>query len=40
MFVLDGAKDRLLQSERERFLQEEWPAVLKKCRVWVSELMT
>ncbi|MBR7781806.1 GntR family transcriptional regulator [Undibacterium luofuense] len=30
MFVLDGAKDRLLQSERERFLQEEWPAVLKK----------
>ncbi len=30
MFVLDGAKERLLSSERERFLQEEWPAVVKR----------
>lgn len=30
MFVLDGAKERLLSSERERFLLEEWPAVVKR----------
>ena len=30
MFVLEGAKERLLSSERERFLQEEWPAVVKR----------
>lgn len=30
MFVLEGAKDRLLASERERFLNEEWPAVLER----------
>lgn len=30
MFVLDGARERLLSSERERFLQEEWPAVVKR----------
>jgi GntR family transcriptional regulator len=30
MFVLDGASDRLLASERERFLNEEWPAMLRR----------
>lgn len=25
MYVADGARELLLQSERERFLQEEWP---------------
>ena len=28
MFVLSGARKLLLASERERFLQEEWPRVL------------
>jgi GntR family transcriptional regulator len=28
MFVLPGARQRLLASERERFLQEEWPRVV------------
>jgi len=27
MYVTDGARDALLQSERERFLREEWPAL-------------
>lgn len=30
MFVLDDARDRLLTSERERFLKEEWPATLMR----------
>ncbi|WMW79601.1 GntR family transcriptional regulator [Undibacterium cyanobacteriorum] len=30
MFVLDGAKERLLESERARFMSEEWPALLKR----------
>src|SRR5271170_513088 len=28
MFVLPGARQRLLESERERFLNEEWPKVV------------
>jgi DNA-binding transcriptional regulator YhcF (GntR family) len=28
MFVIPGARDRLLASERERFLSEEWPRVV------------
>ena len=28
MFVTDGARDRLLKDERQRFLKKEWPAVL------------
>lgn len=28
MFVLDGASDKLLETERQRFLTEEWPATL------------
>jgi GntR family transcriptional regulator len=30
MFVRQGARDRLLQDEREKFLTEEWPRVAKK----------
>lgn len=30
MFVLDGASDKLLASERERFLKEEWPLTLQR----------
>ena len=32
MFVLEGAAQRLLASERERFLSEEWPAMLERIR--------
>ena len=27
MFVAEGAADRLRESERRRFLEEEWPAI-------------
>lgn len=30
MYVTDGAREKLLASERERFLKEEWPAVLER----------
>ncbi|HZF98630.1 MAG TPA: GntR family transcriptional regulator [Pseudoxanthomonas sp.] len=30
MFVTDEASKKLLGSERERFLQEEWPAVVER----------
>jgi GntR family transcriptional regulator len=30
MYVIDGARDKLLASERERFLKEEWPLVLAR----------
>jgi GntR family transcriptional regulator len=30
MFVLKGAKAKLIASEREKFLNKEWPAVLKR----------
>ena len=26
MFVRDGARERLIESERKKFLEEEWPA--------------
>lgn len=32
MFVNDGARDRLLASERTRFLKEEWPRVAERIR--------
>lgn len=32
MYVTDGARDKLLASERERFLREEWPAMLERIR--------
>ena len=30
MYVLQGARDKLLASERERFMREEWPAMLER----------
>jgi GntR family transcriptional regulator len=32
MYVTDGARDKLLASERERFMLEEWPALLQRVR--------
>lgn len=32
MFVRNGARQRLLDSERQRFLEQEWPATLKRIR--------
>ena len=30
MYVTEGASEKLLSSERDRFLREEWPAVLER----------
>ena len=30
MYVTEGASEKLLSSERERFLREEWPLVLER----------
>ena len=30
MFVCEGARKKLLASERNRFLEEEWPAMLNR----------
>lgn len=32
MFVVDGAREKLLVDERERFLMEEWPRVVETIR--------
>ena len=32
MYVVDGARDQLLARERERFLNEEWPALLARAK--------
>lgn len=32
MYVTDGARDKLLASERERFLLEEWPAMIERIK--------
>lgn len=32
MYVTDGAREKLLTSEREQFLNNEWPAVLERMR--------
>jgi GntR family transcriptional regulator len=32
MYVSDGANEKLLASERDRFLREEWPAMLERIR--------
>ncbi|HEY5798742.1 MAG TPA: GntR family transcriptional regulator [Burkholderiaceae bacterium] len=32
MYVSDGAREKLLASERERFIREEWPAMLERIR--------
>ena len=42
MYVTEGANARLLQSERERFLREEWPLVLERIQrlgLSIEELM-
>ena len=30
MYVTEGAREKLLQSERDRFLREEWPLVVER----------
>lgn len=30
MFVMQGASDKLMASEREKFLQDEWPAIYSR----------
>ena len=30
MYVMEGASEKLMTSERERFLREEWPLVLER----------
>lgn len=32
MYVTEGARDKLLASERERFVREEWPAMVERIR--------
>ena len=32
MYVTEGASEKLLTSERERFIREEWPAMLERIR--------
>lgn len=42
MYVNEGAPEKLLASERERFLREEWPAVverIKRLGLRMDELM-
>ncbi len=30
MFVEDGARTKLLESEKQKFIQQEWPAILRR----------
>ena len=32
MFVRDGAREKLLTHEREKFLHEDWPRVMSQIR--------
>lgn len=32
MYMTDGAREKLLASEREQFLREEWPLVMERIR--------
>jgi GntR family transcriptional regulator len=32
MYVTEGAVDKLLSSERDRFVREEWPAMVERIR--------
>ncbi len=32
MYVIEGAREKLLASERERFVREEWPAMVERIR--------
>lgn len=40
MFVTAGARDVLLNAEREKFLQEEWPRVLAQIKALGLDLAT
>jgi GntR family transcriptional regulator len=40
MFVIDGAREALLKSERERFLREEWPALYERLQRLGLDLKT
>lgn len=40
MYVTDGARDALLQSERERFLREEWPMLFARLKRMNLDLAT
>ncbi len=43
MYMMDGARDKLLASERERFMKEEWPLVIERIRrlgLSATELLT
>lgn len=42
MYVMEGAREALLKSERERFLREEWPAIyarLKRMGIDIEALL-
>jgi len=32
MFVIEGARDKLMEAERARFIDEEWPRVMETIR--------
>ncbi len=32
MYVLEGAREKLLHSERERFIREDWPAMIARIK--------
>jgi GntR family transcriptional regulator len=32
MYVTEGAREKLMTSERERFLKEDWPAIIERIR--------
>ena len=32
MYVIEGARDKLLASERERFIRDEWPTLLERIK--------
>jgi GntR family transcriptional regulator len=40
MFVIEGAREALLKSERERFLREEWPVVFARLQRLGLDLKT
>jgi len=40
MFVIEGAREALLKSERERFLREEWPMLFARLQRLGLDLKT
>ena len=40
MFVIEGAREALLKSERERFLREEWPVLFTRLQRLGLDLKT